>query len=246
MGRRVGGYADITNTALLLKNVFGCDRNTSPVSSLCQGEAKSRAVDLPETDWPGGTRSAAEGHEHGGATGPTPVHGHWRHDGKHVTTPRARRRALLGTVTGAQVASRDPAASCGPPASIGRATLKRSRRRPKPPTLLRVGFTEPPQSPAALDGLLHHQRSCGRCHSPLERCLSASLLYVAQRPEWQVRFHPDAREEERKLPAREKLAMANAIDKLGALGPALPYPHSSDVRGADRLRELRPRAGRSR
>jgi len=34
--------------------------------------------------------------------------------------------------------------------------------------------------------------------------------------------------------------MANAIDKLGALGPALPYPHSSDVRGADRLRELRP------
>src|SRR6266487_3683339 len=98
MGRRVGGYADITNTALLLKNVFGCDRNTSPVSSLCQGEAKSRAVDLPETDRPGGTRSAAEGHEHGGATGPTPVHGHWRHDGKHVTTPRARRRALLGTV----------------------------------------------------------------------------------------------------------------------------------------------------
>jgi len=58
--------------------------------------------------------------------------------------------------------------------------------------------------------------------------------------QWQVRFHPDAREEERKLPAREKLAMANAIDKLGALGPALPYPHSSDVRGADRLRELRP------
>jgi len=40
--------------------------------------------------------------------------------------------------------------------------------------------------------------------------------------------------------------MANAIDKLGALGLALPYPHSSDVRGAGRLRELRPRAGRSR
>jgi len=62
---------------------------------------------------------------------------------------------------------------------------------------------------------------------------------------WQVRFHPEARKEERELPAREKLAMANAIDKLRALGPALPYPHSSDVRGADRLRELRPRAGRS-
>jgi len=39
--------------------------------------------------------------------------------------------------------------------------------------------------------------------------------------------------------------MANAIDKLRALGRALPYPHSSDVHGADRLRELRPRAGRS-
>ena len=63
--------------------------------------------------------------------------------------------------------------------------------------------------------------------------------------QWQVRFHPEARKEERELPAREKLAMANAIDKLRALGPALPYPHSSDVRGADRLRELRPRAGRS-
>jgi hypothetical protein len=45
-----------------------------------------------------------------------------------------------------------PAASCGLPASIGRATLDRSRREPLVPllTLLRVGFTEPPQSPAAL------------------------------------------------------------------------------------------------
>jgi len=48
------------------------------------------------------------------------------------------------------------AASCGLPASIGRAALNRSRR-PAPLTaawalltLLRVGFTEPPQSPAAL------------------------------------------------------------------------------------------------
>ncbi len=48
-----------------------------------------------------------------------------------------------------------PAASCGLPASIGRAALNRSRRKrarkPAPLlTLLPVGFTEPPQSPAAL------------------------------------------------------------------------------------------------
>ena len=39
--------------------------------------------------------------------------------------------------------------------------------------------------------------------------------------------------------------MANAVEKLRVHGPVLPYPHSSDVRGADRLRELRPRSGRS-
>ena len=48
-----------------------------------------------------------------------------------------------------------PTASCGLPASIGRAALERSRSwAPLPAsallTLLRVGFTEPPQSPAAL------------------------------------------------------------------------------------------------
>src|SRR5271169_3605154 len=45
-----------------------------------------------------------------------------------------------------------PTASCGLPASIGRAALDRSRREPMVPllTLLRVGFTKPPQSPAAL------------------------------------------------------------------------------------------------
>ena len=44
---------------------------------------------------------------------------------------------------------------------------------------------------------------------------------------------------------REIAAFDNAEVKLAALGPALPYPHSSAVRGADRLRELRPRGGRS-
>src|SRR5580704_13618802 len=45
-----------------------------------------------------------------------------------------------------------PTASCGLPASIGRAALDRSRREPLVPllTLLRVGFTKPPQSPATL------------------------------------------------------------------------------------------------
>jgi len=61
-----------------------------------------------------------------------------------------------------------------------------------------------------------------------------------------VVFHPKAREEQRQLSPQERQAMMNAVDKLTALGPALPYPHSSDVREADRLRELRPRAGRSR
>src|SRR6202046_4283852 len=47
------------------------------------------------------------------------------------------------------------AASCGLPASIGRAALNRSRSRRGRDrgsllTLLRVGFTKPPQSPAAL------------------------------------------------------------------------------------------------
>jgi hypothetical protein len=39
--------------------------------------------------------------------------------------------------------------------------------------------------------------------------------------------------------------MLNAVEKLTAFGPALPFPHSSAIQGAERLRELRPRAGRS-
>jgi hypothetical protein len=39
--------------------------------------------------------------------------------------------------------------------------------------------------------------------------------------------------------------MINADAKLGAYGPLLGYPHTSAVRGAQALRELRPRAGRS-
>jgi len=36
-----------------------------------------------------------------------------------------------------------------------------------------------------------------------------------------------------------------AVEKLEAFGPQLGYPHTSAVRGALRLRELRPPAGRS-
>ena len=39
--------------------------------------------------------------------------------------------------------------------------------------------------------------------------------------------------------------MENVIRKLRAAGPALGFPHQSAMRGTN-LRELRPRAGRSR
>jgi|SRR6266702_8668703 len=62
---------------------------------------------------------------------------------------------------------------------------------------------------------------------------------------WDIRLHPDATIELANLSSRERTAMVNAIEKLAAFGPALPFPHSSDVRGVEHLRELRPRAGRS-
>ncbi len=62
---------------------------------------------------------------------------------------------------------------------------------------------------------------------------------------WAVLDHPEATAEYRALDAREKLAVDNAIKKLELDGPRLGHPHSSDVRGADKLRELRPRGGRS-
>ncbi len=62
---------------------------------------------------------------------------------------------------------------------------------------------------------------------------------------WTYRYLAEAAVEREALVPRERAALANAEAKLAALGPALPYPHSSAVRGADRLRELRPRGGRS-
>ncbi|MDQ2708891.1 MAG: type II toxin-antitoxin system RelE/ParE family toxin [Actinomycetota bacterium] len=62
---------------------------------------------------------------------------------------------------------------------------------------------------------------------------------------WHVVYTVEARQEFNQLSHREQTAMSHAVDKLAAAGPNLPYPHSSAVQGADRLRELRLRAGRS-
>ena len=63
---------------------------------------------------------------------------------------------------------------------------------------------------------------------------------------WVVGWHKDADLELDKLPIPERVAMLHAVDKLEALGPRLPYPHQSSIRGVQGLRELRPRGGRSR
>lgn len=60
-----------------------------------------------------------------------------------------------------------------------------------------------------------------------------------------VRFHPDAERERAALEPAERVAVTNVIEKLRAIGLGLAYPHSSSVRGS-KIRELRPRAGRSR
>jgi hypothetical protein len=62
---------------------------------------------------------------------------------------------------------------------------------------------------------------------------------------WIVAYLPEAERERAALPKSERAALINADAKLGAYGPRLGYPHTSAVRGADKLRELRPRAGRS-
>ena len=68
-------------------------------------------------------------------------------------------------------------------------------------------------------------------------------------PPYVVHWHPEADvERDASWPAREKVAMLHAAQKLEAAGPRLGHPHSSAVQGAlgQGLRELRPRAGPSR
>lgn len=62
---------------------------------------------------------------------------------------------------------------------------------------------------------------------------------------WIVVYLPEAERERESLPAKERVALYNAVAKLEVLGSALGFPHTSAVKGADNLRELRPRAGRS-
>ena len=61
-----------------------------------------------------------------------------------------------------------------------------------------------------------------------------------------VEVHPAAEEELQTLPTAERHAMEAAFEKLEVYGDLLPFPHTSKVKGARALRELRPRAGRSR
>lgn len=62
---------------------------------------------------------------------------------------------------------------------------------------------------------------------------------------WSVVYLPEAERERSALPPAEIAAMINVDAKLETLGPALGYPHTSAVRDALGLRELRPRGGRS-
>lgn len=48
---------------------------------------------------------------------------------------------------------------------------------------------------------------------------------------WMVAWHGEALRELAKLPAGERVALDHAVDKLTALGPKLPFPHSSSIRG---------------
>lgn len=61
----------------------------------------------------------------------------------------------------------------------------------------------------------------------------------------EVEFCAEARAELRRLPRDEYLAMLKAVEKLVQHGDSLDFPHTSSVRGASNLRELRPRSGRS-
>lgn len=63
---------------------------------------------------------------------------------------------------------------------------------------------------------------------------------------WRTLLVSEAVREIQSLAGREREAIENALKKLEALGPQLGYPHSSAIRGSEDLRELRPRAGRSR
>ncbi len=55
----------------------------------------------------------------------------------------------------------------------------------------------------------------------------------------------EAARERNRLSSHDRVALEHAVEKLELCGSLLPAPHQKSVVGADRLRELRPRAGRS-
>ena len=68
-------------------------------------------------------------------------------------------------------------------------------------------------------------------------------------PPYVVLWHPGAAEErDRSWPAEKIAAIEHVVEKLRQIGPRLRHPHSSALQGeaGKGLRELRPRAGRSR
>jgi hypothetical protein len=68
-------------------------------------------------------------------------------------------------------------------------------------------------------------------------------------PPYEVLWHPAADAERAAISdAAERSAIQHAREKLEAIGPRLGAPHSSAIKSDDGsgLRELRPRAGRSR
>jgi hypothetical protein len=67
-------------------------------------------------------------------------------------------------------------------------------------------------------------------------------------PPYEVLWHPQAAAEHRAIQEKtERVAIQHAVEKLISVGPRLPFPHQSAVKGkrGKGLRELRPRAGRS-
>lgn len=61
----------------------------------------------------------------------------------------------------------------------------------------------------------------------------------------EVQFLDEAEAELLDIPVREQTAISNVVEKLLVNSSQLGWPHSSEVKGADKLRELRPRQGRS-
>jgi hypothetical protein len=61
----------------------------------------------------------------------------------------------------------------------------------------------------------------------------------------EVWYLAEAARERNELSSQDRVALAHAVEKLELCGAQLPAPHQKNVVGADRIRELRPRAGRS-